>query len=574
MIFSAIVILSCLAIAYIWASRGFFSALIHLLCTIVSGAIAFAAWEPLTFAIMGGGDSMVDWSWGLGLALPFAVSLIALRLATNAILPKNVDLDGVSNLVGGGLCGLLAGVITTGIFALSLGYIRLESELMGYRPLTFSNNGSLVRTGGLLFPTDRLTASFYSMMSDSTLRTEENLRKWHPDLADEGPLLRTNFDGGKSRHTHKPDSFEVSSTYTVDGPNLLNDSFEHNAGRRHSFTYADGTQAADGSSVIMGYVVKFKGGATEKSGQVVVGNGQVRLVVQKPDGDSMAVQPLAVNSRADSPDIKYARWRYEGQEPFIATVRGDNSSPMAFEFVVPKNSKPLGLYVKGIRWDVSQMKGGSFTPDSRDRWVTSGGLNSGAAGAAASGGVSKKGTQLAPNLVIGDNVPGNHVFQKDDMQGVNVDDQRKITDGEGRFKLERLASSRNADRTLQVRNLYTPDDQVIVQVKVDGSNREWGFLSTAAANMDLNAAPVLIDENGIAYSPYGYVYETAAELELKLTPSSPITKITDMPVLTPSKPDQKLTLLFRVGRQTKIKMFAVGDKGLVQIDPPFNTSPR
>lgn len=573
MIFSALVIVACLGIAYMWSARGFFSALIHLICTIVAGAIAFAAWEPMTYWLMGaGGDWLVDASWGLGLAVPFAVSLIALRLATNAILPKNVDLDAVSNLVGGGVCGLLAGIITTGIFALSIGYLRLETSIMGYRPLTFSSNGSLVRTDGLLFPTDKLTATFYSVMSDSTFRTEESLALHRPDLQDEGPLLRTNFDGGKSKHTHRPDSFEVTGRFTLDGPNLMNDTFNPPE-RRHSFTYANGQQAVEGNSVIEGFVVKFRPSASEKSGQVVVGNGQVRLVVQTPDGRSLAVQPLAVNSRGDSPQPQFARWRYEGQEPFIATVRGDNESPWGFEFVVPKGSQPISLYVKGIRADVRNLKGSTFTSiGARDNWVKGGGLRSGGAAVAASGGVTRKASQLGSFLLISDNIPGNYRLQRDDMGGLSIDDQKRITDGENTFVLDRIRKSAGAERTLIVDKILVPDGQVMIQVIVDSRNREWGLLSDVAAGVDMGAGPVLTDENGTSYTPVGFAYETATEMTLRVSPASPITRVDAMPILTRSKPDQKLTLLFRVGRDVKLKSFSVGEKGLLIIDPPFATT--
>ncbi len=585
MVFSALVIVLTLAIAYIWGSRGFFSALIHLVCTIIAGAIAFAAWETVTALLMNAGsDSLVDWSWSLGLALPFAASLAVLRLATNAILPKNVDLDGVTNMVGGGVCGAISGVLTTGIFAISLGYMRLETSLMGYEPITFANNGSLIRTSGLLLPTDKLTARFYAVMSDSTFRTEENLAKWRPDVENEGPLLRINFDDGKSRHTHKPDSFEVLSHYRIEpsdanaAKNLFNDGYEPPE-KKHTFTYLDDQQANPASSVIAGYVVKFRPGANEKSGQVVVGNAQLRLIVQKEDGRSMAVQPLAVSSRADKPADKegrltYARWRYEGQKPFIATVRGDNESPMAFEFAIPKNTTPLGLYVKGIRTDVSQLKPfTTFTSiEARDSAVTSGTLLRGTRAEAIETGsaVTRKGNQLAPNLVISDAVPGNLVFQKDDMQGLNVEEGNRITDGEAKFKRDRLKAN-VGDPKLQVRRLSVPEGQVCVQVVVDGRNSDWGFLSTPAAGMDMDKGPVLVDETGITYTPYGFVYETTTEVELTLQPASPVTRVSAMPILTRSRPDQKLTLLFRVGRDIKLKTFAVGGRALLVIDPPFST---
>lgn len=575
MIFSVFVIFAVFGIAYMWGSRGFFSALIHLLCTVVAGAVAFAAWEPLTAVFMGVGGDMVDWAHGLGLALPFALTLIVLRLATNAIIPRNVDLDGITNMVGGGVCGAIAGVLTAGIFVISIGYLRLESTIMGFEPITYSNNGSLVRTSHLLLPADQFTASFYSVMSDSTFRTEESLAKWHPDLQDEGPLLRLNFDDGKSRHTIAPNAFEVLNHYTLEGKDLLNDTFE--PGKKRQFTYIDNSQANPAQSTIQGYVVKFNPGANEKTGRIIVGNGQMRLVVQTSDGKSMAIQPVAVISEADSSRTEYGRWNYDGQKTFIATVGGRNESPMAFEFVVPKGASPLGLYVKGNRVDVRGMK--PYTTfasiDARDTAARNGQLNLAAKAEPvdASGAIKKKPTQLENWLITGNQLQGGIVFQRDDLQGLTINEERQLLDGEGKFRKDSLRA-REGDPALQVRRLASPEDQVIIQVTVDGRNTEWGFLSSIGATIDLDKGPRLVDESGVPYTPYGYVYETQKEVWVTLRPSDPITRVNEMPVLTRSQPDQKLILLFRVGRDRKIKYFAVGEKALLEIDPPFTTPNR
>ena len=47
MILNIIVLVFVLLIGYWWANQGLFSAIIHLLCVIVAGAIALALWEPI-----------------------------------------------------------------------------------------------------------------------------------------------------------------------------------------------------------------------------------------------------------------------------------------------------------------------------------------------------------------------------------------------------------------------------------------------------------------------------------------------------------------------------------------------
>ena len=39
-------------IAYWWANQGLFSAILHLLCVIVAGAVAFGVWEPLVYGLL------------------------------------------------------------------------------------------------------------------------------------------------------------------------------------------------------------------------------------------------------------------------------------------------------------------------------------------------------------------------------------------------------------------------------------------------------------------------------------------------------------------------------------------
>lgn len=581
MILSALAIVIVLAIAYIWASRGFFSALIHLVCVLISGAIAFAVWEPVTYAIMNADSSrsawLVDLAWGLGLAGPFAISLAILRLGIDALLPNNADLDGVSNLVGGGVCGILAGVITSGIFIISLGYLRFETSLMGYEPFGYDNNGSIIRNGRLLLPVDRLTAGFYSSLSNSTFSVEENMAKWHPNLADEGPLLRVNYEEGKSRHTMKPDSFEVFGRYTVEttGGGLLNDSFSP---KKYTFTEIDKEPVSEGNSRIDGFVVKFNAAANEKSGRILVGNSQMRLIVQQGD-KSLAIHPISVISEGEASVRVLGRWMFDSQKVFISTVQGRNEVPMAFEFLVPKDSKPLALYAKGMRFRVDDET--TFKPFAtykstldRDNAIRSGQITP-------TGKVTPLNFSTAfqvpvksltgatdPPILMRESLPGNFILQKDDLQGLEVDEARKIISGEAKFQKSRLKGNQ-IDRALQVRNFSFPEDQLMVQVIVDSRNTNWGFISNAAANMDQGAAPVLVDENGARYPAYGYVYETSTELWISYTPQSVISSVSSMPSITKSNPNVKLTLLYRIGKGVNIKYFAVGETALADFVPKF-----
>ena len=89
--FNILVVLLVLLIAYWWGNQGFFSAIIHLVCVIVAGALALAFWEPLTLGLLLRGGFFDSYAWGFGLLGLFVVSLFILRLATNKLVPGNVD---------------------------------------------------------------------------------------------------------------------------------------------------------------------------------------------------------------------------------------------------------------------------------------------------------------------------------------------------------------------------------------------------------------------------------------------------------------------------------------------------
>src|SRR5882724_2370289 len=202
MALSIISIVVMLGLAYIWLTRGFFSSLLHLTCTIIAGAIAFAAWEPISYWLLesaptGGFMSFIaSIAWGVGLLVPFAITLALLRLIVDKLLPANVVLDQKLDYVGGGICGIASGAITAGILCIALNFFRLGTDTPS-QPITYSNaGGSLVRTSSLWIPVDKLTAGLYGSLSERAFRSPEPLAHWHPDLAEEGATMRiTCFDG-------------------------------------------------------------------------------------------------------------------------------------------------------------------------------------------------------------------------------------------------------------------------------------------------------------------------------------------------------------------------------------------
>ena len=131
-IFNVLCILIVLVIAYWWANQGLFSAIIHLLCVITAGALALAFWERLTVGLLLRGSWFDAYAWGIALVGVFVLALFVLRLATNKLVPSNVDLPQWANLGFGLPVGAVSGVLTIGILLLGLGFVHSQRTILGF----------------------------------------------------------------------------------------------------------------------------------------------------------------------------------------------------------------------------------------------------------------------------------------------------------------------------------------------------------------------------------------------------------------------------------------------------------
>ncbi|MBX3358037.1 MAG: CvpA family protein [Phycisphaeraceae bacterium] len=581
MIMSAAVILVTLGIAYIWASRGFFSALVHLVCTVIAGAVAFGVWEPLAVLWLGNTTdaSYIGLAWGVCLALPFAIVLSLLRLGIDRLLPANTDLDSVSNLVGGGVCGLVSGTITAGIMVISISYLWLPSEFMGYRPIAFDGKGSPRRESSLIYPADRITGAIYSWLSDGAFSTSTPLAAWRPGVVDSGAMMRMSFNDGGARHTLTPSAFVVVGRYQVEGPTgkeLLSDTFAPDL--TQTALDLDGTPIQGG--LIEGFVVNFRAAARDKGGSTIVGNAQIQLVCRdSSDTESITLTPISMISQAEGSSPDLGRWRFDsgGSGTFIRSAGAGADTPMAFEFLVPRGYTPLALYVKGVREDVSEMVvSQKYTSiEARDGAIRTGNIIAGAALGPTGELDSSQALSVSLNLaspdndvVLGARFPGRFVLDKGNLMGVEIDDSNRVTNADNKFLPNDLNNNYSLGRALRVVEYSTSEDTKILQVRVDQNSR-LGMLSPAAASADLTQPPLLFDTNGTRYAAVGYFYDDNQEVHIRYMPGQPIRAASELPSLSKSRPDQHLILLFRVSDGVSIDKFTIGNKVVGIFKPPL-----
>lgn len=117
MVFSLLMVIIVVTVAYFHFAQGFFSAFLSLVMALVAAAIALGMFEPLVFKISQGKFS--DESHGVMLCVLFALTYIILRAAFDKMVPGNVNFGSTPDKIGAALCGLIVGLLTAGIVAIA-----------------------------------------------------------------------------------------------------------------------------------------------------------------------------------------------------------------------------------------------------------------------------------------------------------------------------------------------------------------------------------------------------------------------------------------------------------------------
>lgn len=587
MILSAITILMLALLAFIWANRGFYSALIHMVCTIAAGAIAFGVWEPLAYMLLdaspqrGMMSALGGVAWALALAVPFAVSLALLRLAADAILGSNVIVTTAVNYIGASICGIVAATIAVGIFTISISNLRFVPGLASLAPIQSSAVGSMTRQEKLIVPFDTMVAGIYGSMSERALATDTPLAKWHPDAGESGYTLRQSYEG-KARNTIKPKDFDVIGRVTITAPkfsDLLKDAFD--SASQNVEDLSGGKFPED--TRIEAFALRFSSTGGESSGKIVIGNAQYRLIAENEAGNRITLFPFAISSQADGSSPVSGRWRFNAKDTFISSVGGASEAYFLFEFPMPNGYQPIALYARGVRVkiDSSVKQLGTFkSAKERDAVIPSlaASLKAGKLEAVDLGGSKEIDVSSAEALTWTETTPIQgmmitnaigYTIQKGLHSPMEINDKNQIIQGERVFTLKEINEMGNVDRNLRISNFYADEDVQIVKVDVSAESA-FSFLKPIVANAPSNAAALLVDSTGQTYSPVGLIYKDDNLVKIRYTPAAPmgsLGEIAQYGTMSRSRPEAKLSLIFRVSRGVSLKYFAIGNRAMVEISP-------
>ena len=213
MILAATIVFILLAVYWFGFKEGFFSAVVHLTCVIVAGALAFAFWEPLAHLILGTG--MREWAWGVSLLLIFSILLFIFRVACNLLVPDKLNFPHLVDVLGGIAGGAAIGILTAGIGLIGIGMLPI-GDLGGGYVRTQSNAAQPANKSSISFAAN-LTENFYDMVGVGAFRplfNNGNLATSHPVLSKHTwGLHRDTVQRGQIELALSPDDLEVGTPY-------------------------------------------------------------------------------------------------------------------------------------------------------------------------------------------------------------------------------------------------------------------------------------------------------------------------------------------------------------------------
>jgi hypothetical protein len=518
-IFNLLCILLVGVIAYWWANQGLFSAIIHLLCVVTAGALAFAFWERLTVGLLLRGSWFDGYAWSVGLVVVFVLALFVLRLATNKLVPANVDLPQWANLAFGLPVGAASGVLTIGILMLGMGFVQSQSTVMGFVGSARNSSSSIVRVNSMWIPFHEITGDFYGWLSVGALRSGQPLRQYYPDLPKVSwSLARDSFRKGRGQTTLRPSQAQVMEAWVCPSRCIVK--------------------------------VRFGRGARDYGEQLTISASQVRLISAASGFDS----PLVVHPsrwRQMTKDDGEQTFAFDDISHFITTVPGRETADILIEFPWREGVVPRFIQIKGTRFALPRPQG---VTDAVCDDVLGGAASS--ASAAAAPGVVGAGRLRASDISLANDI--RPVTTSTNMLPGSIKHQdRLLTEGKGVFQ---TGGQMHVARNLRILGLYEPPGTRVVQLKVDRSSSAniYGAVRKQAPE---SARPMLVDSTGNTYSAVGYIHQAPEGVTIELDPGEGIS-MGQLPHV-PTSGGQRLRLVFHVTEGAQLAGFRVGDVPVV-----------
>lgn len=529
MIISLIGFAIVLLITYWWSNSGAFSALIHFACVVTAGALAFAAWEPLAYRLLGGGAS--GYAKGLVLLGVFIAALAILRLLTDKLIPMNLTLPRAADTVIGGAFGLGSGLLSVGLLTIGIGHLQSTVTIGDYtgwsRRSDVPNAPAIGSDNAPILHVIDFTSGFFGYLSWGSYTPwlgGGTLDTHLPQLArTSGSLYRDSYSEGMGRVSIQPDAVSNLKLLEV-APMALSSGI--------------------GAKAVPAYAVQFtvsQDGYEGSGQQFVVGASQLRLIGDAKSGRGVGAFPLSWIQPARSGEP--LQYFFNSPTSYVTSIeaQGDGTFTVLFGKDDLKGQYPKYFEMKGVRFALP-------------RAAMSADLLGSAAAADSKPVEDPDATDIGSRAEFPDikYSIGSTVINSNDSGNLTLDGSNYIIGGEQKFP---RATTATVSSDLRVRGFQVSEKQKILRldatadrngVRIFPDVNEWVREQGPSAQ---SARVAVIDDRGAKYYAVGYVEDDGEWVLVKSLGGRPLT-LRDIPIQAIGG-GKKLTLHFRVPSDTK-----------------------
>ncbi len=152
---------------------------------------------------------------------------------------------------------------------------------------------------------------------------------------------------------------------------------------------------------------------------------------------------------------------------------------------------------------------------------------------------------------VSNRFPGNIGMTANTKGSLVLNEDRMVVSGNDVFSREAIGG--NVGRELRVDGFAEGRTTrlVVMQIADQGSLTPIG--ESVSRSVSSDSIPVLVTDGGEQSQPVGFVYGESANIHIRMTPDSPVTRMADLPEqLTTTRRDQSLWLIYRVSDGTQI----------------------
>lgn len=540
-VLNLLVIALVLLIAYWWASQGALGGFLHMLCVLAAATIAFAVWEPLSVWLLSMGGLRL-YAWGLGLLLPFAVLLFVFRVASDKLVPDNLNFPAVVNYVFGGVFGAVAGIVSVGIVLIGGGLLQGEGSLMGYVGWGRStqSQGRPAAVSQLWLPAHTITSKVFANLSAGAMAPEtgsSSLKNVQPDIDRMSlGLLRDGAMDGKSAIAIAPDAIELLGAAFSPTMNL--------------------PAALGGTQPIYVVGLQLKQSAFDLGEQFRMSASQARLVGDTTRGRT-APTAFPIGWTASVAGGGRGFFAFDEISNYVTSPAGQQELDawLIFRGNDLEGTNPGFIQVKGLRIPITSIE--QLDPS------------------ALMAKVMGQGTLVPPEFdpalktvsgsdIAVDNTFGTLSLSKNDLRGMRETDGF-LTEGRAQFPSK---APRRISKGLKIKGVFEPEGTQVVQLNISRGRSPvdiWDSEARETAGAD--AGLFLVDAQGQSYAPVGYFWRrrNEAEVEIVIEPITGVSSISQFPSQGAATNDE-LYAIFRVGTESTIKAVRLGEIQIANAD--------